>query len=389
MRKVCAFIDESGAFGWELSNPSVSTCFVITAIVVEECCIEQVMASVEKIRKKYFQEGEMKSSKVGQNHKRRVKIIEELLPLPFMIYSYVFDKYGFIDSQGLKYRESFYKFLNGIVHRELRRNFPIITIQTDEFGTGSYMAGFSKYIQKRTDVLSLLGDAAFSFENSKHNPIIQLADFIAGTLACQYNLNKKNANTPDYLEILASKKPYIEIYPISYQSYQITSSNISEDEDVEIAEICYKRAVEFIASYETSIDFSIKRQIIVLKHLLQQFMYAEKRGYIPAQELIDLLELSGYGKLTSRMLRSEIIGRLRDYGVIISGSSKKGGYKIPSKYQELVDYVNHDTAIILPMLNRLKKCKDTIYLGTLSKQDLFSNPKSDILSKLFKFCDTL
>ena len=251
------------------------------------------------------------------------------------------------------------------------------------------MASFSRYIQKRTDVLSLLGEAAFSFEDSKKNPIIQLADFFAGTLACQFNLNKKNINTPDYLEILASKKPYIEIYPISYQAYQITSNNISEDEDIEIAEICYKRAVDFIASNETSIEFSIRRQILVLKHLLQQFMYAEKRGYIPAQELIDLLELSGYGKLASRMLRSEIIGRLRDYGVIISGSSKKGGYKIPSKYKELVDYVNHDTAIILPMLSRLKKCKDTIYVGTLSKQDLFSNPGSEVLSRLFEFCDTI
>ena len=65
MRKVCAFIDESGAFGWNLSNPSVSTCFVITAIIVEESNVELLKTSVEKIRKKYFQEGEMKSSKVG------------------------------------------------------------------------------------------------------------------------------------------------------------------------------------------------------------------------------------------------------------------------------------------------------------------------------------
>lgn len=389
MRKVCAFIDESGAFGWNLDNRTVSTCFVITAIIVEECYVEQLKYSIQLIRDKYFQKGEMKSSKVGQNHKRRLKIIEELMPLPFMIYTYVFDKYGFIDSPGLKFRDSFYKFLNGIVHRELRRNFPILKIQTDEFGTGSYMASFSKYIQKRTDAPSLLGEASFLFENSKSNVLIQLADFFAGTFACQYNQNKISADTPDYLSILALKNPYIEVYPISYQAYQITGSNTNEDEDVEIAEICYKRAVDFISAYDSSADFSVKRQVIVLKHLLQQFMYAEKRGYIPAQELINQLELSGYGQLAKRMLRSDIIGRLRDFGVIISGSSKKGGYKIPSKYQELVDYVNHDTSIILPMLSRLKKCKDTIHLGTLSKQNLFSNPESEVLKKLFEFCDTL
>ena len=389
MRRVCAYIDESGAFGWNLSNPSVSTCFVVTAIIVEECNIDSLKESLECIREKYFQKGEMKSSKVGQCHKRRTKILEELLPLPFSIFSYVFDKYGFLDSPGLKFRDSFYKFLNGIVHRELRRSFPLLTILTDECGTGQYMESFSKYVQKRTDAPSLLGEANFSFENSSNNLMIQLADFIAGTLACQFNRNKKNDDTPDYIKILSVRKPYIEIYPISYQAYQLNSINTSEDEDIEVAEICYKRSVDFVATGEASDNFSVKRQIVVIKYLLQQFMYAEKRGYIPAQELIDQLELCGYGNLATRMFRSVIIGPLRDAGVIISGSSKKGGYKIPSKYQELVDYVNHDTGIILPMLLRLKKCKDIVYLGTLSNQDLFANPGSDVLEKLFDFCDTL
>ena len=34
MERVYAFTDEYGAFGWELNNPSVSTHFIITAIIV-------------------------------------------------------------------------------------------------------------------------------------------------------------------------------------------------------------------------------------------------------------------------------------------------------------------------------------------------------------------
>lgn len=36
MEKVYAFTDEYGAFGWEIDNPSVSTHFIITAIIVKE-----------------------------------------------------------------------------------------------------------------------------------------------------------------------------------------------------------------------------------------------------------------------------------------------------------------------------------------------------------------
>ena len=98
MERIYAFTDESGAFGWDLENENVSTHFLITAILVEESDLYSLKTSVEAIRKKYFQTGEMKSSHVGKNHKRRIRILADLLPLPFSVFTVIIDKTKLADS---------------------------------------------------------------------------------------------------------------------------------------------------------------------------------------------------------------------------------------------------------------------------------------------------
>ena len=70
--KKYAFIDEFGAFGYDFENPGCTTHFLIGAVIVDESNLLFVSERVENIRKKYFQQGEIKSSKIGRNHKRRV-----------------------------------------------------------------------------------------------------------------------------------------------------------------------------------------------------------------------------------------------------------------------------------------------------------------------------
>lgn len=54
MERIFAFTDESGAFGWSLNNPSVSTHLVITAIIVKESEVDNLRSSVEAIRRQFF-----------------------------------------------------------------------------------------------------------------------------------------------------------------------------------------------------------------------------------------------------------------------------------------------------------------------------------------------
>ena len=97
-------------------------------------------------------------------------------------------------------------------------------------------------------------------------------------------------------------------------------------------------------------------------------MNNDTRGYIYTRELKEQLNSIELRNLSDQTFRMRIIGKLRDRGVVIASSQK--GYKIPSKQSEPYDFINHDAKIVIPMLARLKKCRDLVRLGTVNGLDL-------------------
>ena len=128
MEKVYAFTDESGSFGWDLENKSTSTHFIITAIIVKESDVDKVRTAVAEIQNRYFPKGEIKSSKIGKKHARRKRILEDTLDIPYKIFAIVVDKESLKDSRGLQFKKPFYKFMNNIVHKELRAAFKNLVV---------------------------------------------------------------------------------------------------------------------------------------------------------------------------------------------------------------------------------------------------------------------
>ena len=49
MERVYAFIDESGAFGGDTTNPTVSKYFIVTAILFKQSDLEEARIKTEKI----------------------------------------------------------------------------------------------------------------------------------------------------------------------------------------------------------------------------------------------------------------------------------------------------------------------------------------------------
>lgn len=371
VERVYAFTDESGAFGWDIENPNVSTHFIITAIIVKEPDLEGFTQKAEALRKKHFQTGEINSSNIGGNHARRLRVLADLQGIPFSIFSVCVDKKKCIENmsmKGLQYKKTFYKFMNNIVHRELRRAFEKITIVADEIGGNEYMQSFCQYVTSRQDMPNLFGDAKFSFDNSKNDVRIQMADFISGTLAYVFDRHKKSDDAPEYLKILNKKIIRVELYPKTYDTYVLENSAIAEDYDVDIAKLCFAQAAKFVEHNADDPDPEIKAQISVLQYLLFRFMNNDSRGYICTRELKELLSNTELRGISDTAFRARIIGKLRDKGVIIASSQK--GYKIPSKQAELYDFINHDAKIVIPMLARLKKCRDLVKFGTANDLDL-------------------
>lgn len=381
MEMLYAFTDESGSHGWKFDKKDVSTHFIICAIIVESSEIDNLRENVEKIRKKYFQTGEMKSSRVSKNHKRRIKILSDLLKLNFTIFPVVFDKTECFNMQGLLYKKTFYKFMNNIVYKELRNGFEKLTVVADEIGTSDYMKSFIKYIKNKEDIPNLLGEADFLFHNSKNDVLIQLADFMAGTLSFSFDKNKMSEEAPDYYKILQPKIIRLMMYPKRYDNYILDTSSITEDYDYDVAKICFRQAAIFMKKHENSDDKEIIIQKIVLEYLLFRFMNNDKRGYIPTKELINQLKYTKNEKIPTSTFRLKVICKLRDSGVIIASSPK--GYKIPSKKSELYDFINHGVSVAIPVMERMKKCREIVKFGTNGEIDLFDHTEYNSLKKFF------
>ena len=306
------------------------------------------------------------------------------MQLPMTIFAVCIDKKGCLEnmnSRGLQYKQTFYKFMNNIVHRELRRAFKTLTIVADEIGDNDYMQSFCRYVASKQDLPNLLGEAEFSFSPSHKDVRIQVADIISGTLAYVYDTHRKGPDAPDYYNLLLSKINRVEMYPKTYSNYTIETSATADDYDREIADLCFRQAVRFIEGNSGSNDPDVQAQIIVLQYLLFRFMNNSTRGYIYTHELKDRLSNSELANISDQAFRNRIIGKLRDKGVVLASSKK--GYKIPSKKAELFDFINHDAKIVIPMLARLKKCRDLVKLATNNDLDLLAEPEYQALKDFF------
>ena len=375
-----AFTDESGNHGFDFEQDGVSTHFIVTAVLITETKLNLVESEIESIRKKYFQTGEMKSSSVAKNHKRRRIILDELMKSDFKIFSVVVDKQKIFKDSGLMFKESFYKFVNNLVHKELRYAFRKLIVCADEFGGNEYMNSFCNYVKANEDIPDLFGDREFYFENSKKKVLIQLADFISGTLSFVYEKEKKE-EAPNYLKILDKKIIRIEHFPKIITNYIIDKGAISDEYNIEISNICLRHIQGFLYKYEKTVEEERINQVIVLKYLCFRFLNNDTRKYIPTKELVNNLKYRTGKVVSMQYFRTHIIAKLRDEGVIIASSAK--GYKIPSKEDVLYDFINHGTSIIMPMLARLKKCRDNIKLGTDGNMDLFDNSEYKTLRQFF------
>ena len=167
------FASEAGNNSFDFDNES--THFILAAIIIEKDKKAQLNAQIDEIRKKYFQkkpQSEIKSAKVGQDDDLRKRILTDLLALDFQIYAVVIDKqrlYG----EGFQYKKSFYKFLSGLLYKELYRTADV-QVCANENGNQLFMKEFTKYLYAnhiKPDLFSN-AEASFQFANSKTNNIL-------------------------------------------------------------------------------------------------------------------------------------------------------------------------------------------------------------------------
>jgi len=375
-----AFVDDTGDTGLDFDKAGTSSHFILTAVIVDESSLAQVTSDVESVRSKHFQTGEMKSSGVGGKDDRRIRILRDLSDTDFHLLAIVVDKRRLHRARGLRYHDSFVKFLNSQIHRALFRAFPGVVIVADEHGDRTFMDGFADYITRQLKP-NLFDDYSFSFDNSHSNVLLQLSDFMCGTIARGYELKRKSPRYKEFYRAIEFKVTAIQEWPRNYESYLVDLSRENPSAyDEEIARCAIRLADGYISEYEDSDVPAVRARVRFLELLLFRLRFRSPDIYISTNEILDALSYEGVCPQDRYYLRSEVVAPLRDRGVIISSSSK--GYKIPVSERDLYDFANHSLGIIGPMVSRLRECREQIRLATRNRLDLFERPEYGILKKL-------
>ncbi|MDD2476797.1 MAG: DUF3800 domain-containing protein, partial [Dysgonamonadaceae bacterium] len=343
--------------------------YIVCAIVVKTEDINILEAGAEKIRlKNGFQSGEMKSSLIGDNHKRRIKILIELLGLDFSLVILIADKQKFHhDSPLTNYKEPFVKYLHQKLYDEMYAAYPKLKIVEDEYGDSEFQSRYRDYIHTHRPQLNLLNEYDFDYVNSIHSSLVQIADVIAGSI--MHHL--MNNSAPDVLRIFQSRIRGLVNFPSTYPTY-LAGIGADKAFDDNIYLLAEQRATQYIDSNKDTIDEDARMRVLFLKYLLWVVRNISHDKYISSGEIINVLSDLSNSRVRRDYLYRKIIAPLRDAGVIIA--SCLHGYKIPVCIEDIYLYINQTTGVVGPMLSRVEKCRQLILAQTDGSFDVLDDP---------------
>lgn len=381
-KQILAYADEYGNNSFDFTKQG--THFIVASVIINQDEKEYIETEVENIRKQFFQKGEIKSQKVTDNHHRRLNVLNELVKLNFNIYALVVDKqklYG----EGFKYKESFYKYLNGLLYKELYKAYPKLKLYVDEHGGNNFLLSFKKYVQKN-HIRDLFEGSEFETGDSKNSAIIQVADFVAGTLGRCYDLSKNITHKEKFLEVLKPRLSSINHFPKPYYVLKSESQdNAASEFDSEISRYSINLALDFIDNTKPKSQEEIDQINCVKLLLLHHDVFGAKK-YLSAKELISHLDIGRNKRLKDQQFRSSVIGRLRDHGVLIASSSKgdKKGYRLPTSAHDLLKFLEHGNSLVLPILHRIQICRERVQLATNNQLDILQKDQFNNLMKVLE-----
>lgn len=362
-----AFIDESGGFGFDFTKVGTSEYYIVCSVVVKDTNIPAIEQKIAEIQNSMFGGKEMKSSAIGSNHRRRAKVLTELLLLDFQLIIMIADKKKFYtDSPLTEYKSVFKKFLNQRLYDAMYLAYPKLKIIEDEYGTDEFQQGYRRYVQEHRPANNMFNEYDFDYSDSKNSNIVQIADIVAGSVM-QHLLD---AGAPDVLRIFQGRITDIVKFPDDHEIYKPSSTPTEHDHA--IYQLACKCATDYINEYKDFEDEESRLRSLFLRLLLYNVrMYSSSR-YVHSGEIVQELSRLTEKRVTKDYLYRRIIAPLRDDGVLIASSSH--GYKIPTRVADIATYVNQTASVVGPMLSRIEKCRSQIQKATNSQLDILDDP---------------
>ena len=365
-----AFIDECGNFGFDFSNDGTSKYYALCAVVVEDSKLSALHDAVNEVKKNNgFSGTEIKSRSIGNDNKRRSRIISQLLPIEFRVLLLIADKQEFIKGSPLtEYKKSFIKFLHQRLYDSLYHVYPKLKIIEDETGSREFQESFKKYVATRRPQLSLLNEYDFDYCNSKDELLVQLADLVGGSV----NRSLIDPTAPDYIEILKGKILRLDEFPSKKEPYWGSAKPEDYKYNSDIYALSVKCANDFINKHKNDETDEKRVQTAFLRYLLFYVQNVNPSQFLYSNQIISILQEYTEQRITRNYLYRRVIAPLRDEGVIIASSSH--GYKIPISIDDIKTYLNSTHTIVSPMLHRIGICRKLIMQQTGNNLDVLDDP---------------
>ena len=387
MDRTYAFVDESGNTDLDTSKVGSSGYFIVCSILVAEKDLDAAYAQAEELRKRHFQSGEIKSSKLKlKDSDRRARILNELADLPFKLYFTVVDKSRIHKDGGLRIKTSFIKYVNGLLYERLFRAYPDLRMIVDEHGRQEFQESLKSYVVKRF-VDDLFGDEdAFQTISSKDNVLVQVADFFAGSVAQIYEEKASEEAVLAYKKILRSLTLGMLEWPSKYQSLLPPPTNESGYADYQVHQEALRQADRFSELVGEHPDEDERLQLSILRFLRFQSEFVTK-DYVLTTEIMAHLKDSGFGEVNGQRIRSSGVAKLRDADVIITSAAK--GYKIPQTRADINEFLERASGIVVPLLERVKKAREVYRLSSRGEYDIVTAANLTELGKLLASLEAL
>jgi hypothetical protein len=374
--KYIAYVDETGTNVLDTTTSGESNLFICTAVLVKESDNDKLSEILLDMSKRLCGGAEIKSSRIGKKHNSRLKYLEEIKDLDFSYYALIINKDLIFRDSGLQYKKSYYKYINRMLYERMKNTYSSLHIVADTIGGQDYMDSFAGYLSRQMP--SMISTFSHAFGDSAETPLLQLADLITGTLGYCFIDTKKGSHSEQFRKILRPKELHIETWPLRRSTKN--ESRICGQEDA-LLDSVRDRAIDFVEDTRSAGDeFCQMQGAIIQKLLFHQFFDCESNESLSAAKLRTHLENLGYDKPSEPTFRSKIIGKIRDAGIVISGTSK--GYRLAVTEQDIHDYLEHNRNIIEPMLGRLRRAQEVIKVDVGTDVDILDTQEFYTLKSL-------
>jgi len=369
-----AFISQKGE-EFIAFDEEVSRFLIITAVIIESSVYDNNVKQLKHIQQTFTN---MKQVSLEQlTDSERQIFIRELSKIDAQIYAIIVDKEKLWEVGGFGYGQLLHDYINRRLYKDLFERYNALQVYAPK--ENSIMETFSDYVDEQY-TRDLFNPSLIVFARADDHIYFSLAHMLSELI---FNVYEKEDKIHDNLfSMLAEKMLRIDVWPyVDHNSIMRQLHEFSETFDQVIAEKSIQLVQQYIEKHEDREDEDVRAQVDFLKFLLT-CLSAGRDEFIYSQEIIKNMQTFSREKVNKDYMMTDIVGPLRDQGILIASTSK--GYKIPTSTKDIIDYVEFSSSIILPMVRRLSHYRQIVLRLTSEKFDIL---KDDKFKELRAFLD--